>query len=215
MTPTEQLLAGAQALIVDWDGTVVDNTAARCAALTVALAPHDIPVPVDRYSQLVGLPVREVIAQLAADAARPAPTPLEDLLALSRAALLGGPIPDLIPCTLELLHTARRLAVPRAVASNAAALLVHHGIQQLHLAELLPITVTLDDVARGKPAPDAYLEAARRLGTDPAQCLAVDDAAEGITAALAAGMRTLTIRHGRLVPVTALAPEGGHHAAQP
>lgn len=215
MTPAEQLLSGARAVIVDWDGTVVDNTAVRCAALTAALAPHDIPVPANRYSQLAGLPVRDVIAQLAADAGQPVPTQLEDVLAHSRAALLGGPTPDLIACTLELLHTARRLAVPRAVASSAAAVLVHHGIRKLHLAELLPITVTLDDVPRGKPAPDAYLEAARRLDTDPAQCLAVDDADEGITAALAAGMRTLTIRHGRLIPVTATAAEGGHSAAQP
>jgi len=214
VTPAEQLLSGSRALIVDWDGTVVDNTAARCAALTAALAPHNIPVPANRFSQLVGLPVREVIAQLAADADRPVPTRLEDVLARSRAALLGGPTPDLIPCTLELLHAALRIAVPRAVASSAAGVLVHHGIEKLHLAELLPIIVTFDDVPRGKPAPDVYLEAARRLGADPAQCLAVDDAGEGITAALAAGMRTLTVRHGRLIPVTAAA-EGGHCAAQP
>ncbi|MED7950415.1 HAD family hydrolase [Streptomyces sp. BE303] len=210
---TVELLGDAQALIVDWDGTVADNTAARHAALQAALAPHGVTVPADRYRALAGLPVREVISQLAADAALPAP-PVEEVVARSRAALLAGPAPDPIPCTLALLHAAHRLGLPLAVASSAAAVLVHHGIHQLGLQSLLPVAVTLDDVPRGKPAPDAYLEAARRLGADPTRCLAVDDATDGITAALAAGMRTLTIRDGRLVPAHTASTPGARHAAQ-
>ncbi|MGW4694083.1 HAD family hydrolase [Kitasatospora cineracea] len=208
------LLQGAAALIVDWDGTVADNTAARHSALQAALAPHGIPVPADRHLALAGLPVRDVITRLAADAARPAP-PVEDVVAASRAALLTGPAPLPIPCTLDLLHAAHARSIPLGVASSAAAVLVHDGIRRLGLHDLLPVVVTLDDVARGKPAPDAYLEAARRLGVDPARCLAVDDAADGIAAALAAGMRTLTLHHGRLVPATAAETPGALRAAQP
>ncbi|MFJ9446422.1 HAD family hydrolase [Kitasatospora sp. NPDC101235] len=212
MNPVE-LLGGAAALIVDWDGTVADNTAARHAALQAALAPHGFSVPADRYRELAGLPVRELIAQLAADAALPSP-PVDEVIARSRAALLAGPPPDPIPCTLALLHAAHRRGLPLAVASSAAAVLVRHGIHQLGLQALLPVAVTLDDVPRGKPEPDAYLEAARRLDADPSQCLAVDDAADGITAALAAGMRTLTIRDGRLVPAHTPNPSGASRAAQ-
>ncbi|MER6401745.1 HAD family phosphatase [Kitasatospora sp. NPDC001603] len=212
MTPVE-LLGDAVALVVDWDGTVADNTAARHGALRAALAPHGVAVPADRYRALAGLPVREVIAQLAADAALPAP-PVEEVVARSRTALLAGPAPDPIPCTLALLHTAHRLGLPLAVASSASAALVHHGIHQLGLQALLPVSVTLDDVPQGKPAPDAYLEAARRLGAAPTRCLALDDAADGIAAALAAGMRTLTIRDGRLVPAGTPSPSGAHRAAQ-
>jgi beta-phosphoglucomutase-like phosphatase (HAD superfamily) len=61
--------------------------------------------------------------------------------------------------------------------------------------------VTREDVRAGKPAPDLFAEAARRLGVPPAQCLAVDDAPDGIAAAQAAGMRVLTLRNGRLVRV--------------
>ncbi|MEV8100202.1 HAD family phosphatase [Kitasatospora sp. NPDC085879] len=214
MTDPVPLLRGAQALIVDWDGTVVDNTAARHAALQAALAPHGIPVPAERYRALAGLPVHEVIAQLASDAAL-LPPPAEEVVARSRGALLAGPAPHPLPCTLNLLHTARSLGIPLAVASSAAAVLVHDGVQRLGLQALLSVVVTLDDVPRGKPAPDAYLEAARRLGAAPVRCLAVDDAEDGISAALAAGMRTLTVHHGRLVPATPANTPGAVRAAQP
>ncbi|GAA4981507.1 HAD family phosphatase [Kitasatospora paranensis] len=214
MTDPAALLRGAQALIVDWDGTVVDNTAARRAALQAALAPHGIPVPTERYRALAGLPVREVIARLAADAAL-LPPPAEEVVARSRAALLADPAPRPIPCTLDLLQTAGSLGLPLAVASSAAAVLVHDGIQRLGLQAMLPVVVTLDDVPRGKPAPDAYLEAAHRLGAAPMRCLAVDDAKDGIAAALAAGMRTLIIHHGRLVPVATANTSGAVRAAQP
>ncbi|WP_316527575.1 HAD-IA family hydrolase [Kitasatospora brasiliensis] len=214
MTDTAALLGDAQALIVDWDGTVADNTVARHRALQAALAPYGIPVPADRYRALAGLPVRDVIVQLAADLTLPIP-PVEEVVAHSRTALLAGPAPLPIACTVDLLRAANALGIPVAVASSAATVLVHDGIQRLGLQALLPVVVTLDDVPCGKPAPDAYLEAARRLGADPARCLAVDDAADGITAALAAGMRTLTIHHGRLVPATAAGVPGGPRAAQP
>ncbi|MFF0413444.1 HAD family hydrolase [Kitasatospora sp. NPDC004745] len=214
MTTGVALLRSAQALIVDWDGTVVDNTDVRRAALHAALAPHGIPVPAERYRALAGLPVRAVIARLAVDAAL-LPPPVEEVVARSRAALLAGPAPRPIPCTLDLLHTARSLGIPLAVASSAAAVLVHDGIQRLDLGSLLPVVVTLDDVPRGKPAPDAYLEAARRLGAAPARCLTVDDADDGIAAALAAGMRTFTIRHGRLVQAATVNASGAVRAAQP
>ncbi|MFD5922844.1 HAD family hydrolase [Kitasatospora sp. NPDC058201] len=214
MTDPAALLGDAKAPIVDWDGTVADNTDARHAALQAALAPHAIAVPANRYRALAGLPVREVIALLAADAGFPAPS-VKDGVARSRAALLAGPPPQPIPCTLELLHTARSLGIPVAVASSAAAVLVHDGIHRLGLGALLPVAVTLDDVLRGKPAPDVYPEAARLLAVAPARCLAVDDAADGIAAALAAGMRTLAVRQGRFVPATTADLPGALRASKP
>jgi beta-phosphoglucomutase-like phosphatase (HAD superfamily) len=55
--------------------------------------------------------------------------------------------------------------------------------------------VTGDDVLRRKPAPDSYLEAARRLGVDPTRSIAIEDSGPGIAAARAAGMKTVAIPH--------------------
>ncbi|WP_192772345.1 HAD family hydrolase [Plantactinospora soyae] len=72
------------------------------------------------------------------------------------------------------------------------------GIDALRLGHLFAAVVTRDDVANGKPAPDVYLHAAALLGVDPHRCLAVDDAADGITAAASAGLRVLTLHHQQL-----------------
>lgn len=194
--PSSAFLDGADALIVDWDGTVVDNTALRLHALRQALAPHGIDLPDDRYRALSGLPVRHLIRALT-DAAD---LPVDDIVLTSRGILLNGPAPEPIEATLDLLHEAHRRGLPRAVASSAAGVLVHRAITQLGLGQLLPVVVTAEDVTRGKPAADAYLEAACRLDRAPTRCLAVDDAPDGITAARAAGMRVLTLRADRLVP---------------
>jgi beta-phosphoglucomutase-like phosphatase (HAD superfamily) len=60
--------------------------------------------------------------------------------------------------------------------------------------------VSSEEVARGKPAPDVYLEAARRLGIEPARCAAVEDSANGIRAAHAAGMRVIALPNEHYPP---------------
>lgn len=86
----------------------------------------------------------------------------------------------------------------RAVASGAAGVLVNAGLEALDLRELFHAVVTREDVAHGKPAPDAFLEAARRLDVAPQHCVAVEDTRDGITSAQQAGMCVLLIRDGQL-----------------
>ena len=66
-------------------------------------------------------------------------------------------------------------------------------------------TVSSEEVDRGKPAPDVYLEAARRLGVDPGDCAAVEDSHNGILSAHPAGMRTIAIPNAAFPPGDALA----------
>ena len=192
------LLGDTAGLIVDWDGTVVDNGRRRLDALRQALVPYGLTVEEDWYTVHAGLPVRDLLRVLAGERE----LPVEEVVHASRQRLLNGPPPVVITATLELLEQARARRIPRAVASSAAAVLVHTGIERLGLNGLLPIVVTAESVARGKPAPDVYLEAARQLGVAPSHCLAVDDAPDGIAAARSAGMRLLTVSGTTLVPVT-------------
>ena len=73
-------------------------------------------------------------------------------------------------------------------------------LRRLELTELFEVTVSSEEVARGKPAPDVYLEAARRLGVDPARCAAVEDSASGIRSAHAAGMRVIAYPNRHFPP---------------
>ncbi|KOT46764.1 hypothetical protein ADK41_00770 [Streptomyces caelestis] len=192
------LLDDTDGLVVDWDGTVVDNHRRRFDALRQALVPYGLKVEEDWYTAHAGLPVRDLLYALA-DGRE---VPVEEVVGASRHRLLNGPPPEVITATLDLLEQARARSIPRAVASSAAAILVHTGIERLGLDRLLPVVVTVESVARGKPAPDVYLEAARQLGVAPSRCLAVDDAPDGIAAARSAGMRLLTVSGTTLVPVT-------------
>ncbi|MFE1190036.1 HAD family hydrolase [[Kitasatospora] papulosa] len=198
----DELLQEVDGVVVDWDGTVVDNAEIRLSALQQALAPYGVDVDPQWYALNCGLPIREVIARLAGQRT----LPVEEIVPSSRRLLLGGPPPRLIDSTIDLLRRAEALGLPRAVASAAAGVLIHPVIDRLGLGELLPVVVTAESVTRGKPAPDAYLEAARLVERAPARCLAVDDAPDGITSALEAGMRVLAVREGLLVPVPGLLP---------
>jgi HAD superfamily hydrolase (TIGR01509 family) len=78
-----------------------------------------------------------------------------------------------------------------AVASSSNRELIDAVLRRLEVDPLFAVTVSSEEVARGKPAPDVYLEAARRLDVAPSRCAAVEDSASGIRAAHAAGMRVL------------------------
>jgi HAD superfamily hydrolase (TIGR01509 family) len=89
----------------------------------------------------------------------------------------------------------RRLAADftLAVASSSNRPLIDGVLERAGLADCFTATVSSEEVARGKPAPDVYLEAARRLGVEPQRCAAVEDSHGGIRSAKAAGMCVLAI----------------------
>jgi len=98
----------------------------------------------------------------------------------------------LIPGALE---AARRIATrrPLAIASSSNRPIIDLFLELTGTAALFRATVSSEEVARGKPAPDVYLEAARRLGADSAHCAAVEDSENGIRSAAAAGMKVIAI----------------------
>jgi HAD superfamily hydrolase (TIGR01509 family) len=98
----------------------------------------------------------------------------------------------LIPGAAEAVE---RLAArwPLAVASSSNRPLIDLVLEVSGLTRFFRVTVSSEEVARGKPAADVYLEAARRLGVDPRHCAAVEDSHNGIRSAKAAGMRVLAI----------------------
>jgi HAD superfamily hydrolase (TIGR01509 family) len=89
---------------------------------------------------------------------------------------------------------------PLGLASSSNRPLIDLVLERTGLAPCFEATVSSEEVGRGKPAPDVYLEAARRLGVDPAACVAVEDATNGIRSAKAAGMVVAVVPHAEFPP---------------
>jgi len=172
-----------QAVLFDMDGTLVDSTQAvnrswlRWGA-EVGLGPSFTGAE-------HGVPARQMIATLVAaelveeSVARLTELELSDtdgVTILAGAAELMASIPEARRAIVT--SCGRKLCLVRLDAANFSA----------------PLTVvTIDDTSRGKPFPEPFLEAAARLGVDPARCVVVEDAPAGLEAARAAGCTTIGV----------------------
>lgn len=107
-----------------------------------------------------------------------------------------------LPLITGAVEAVRRLAArwPLALASSSNREIIDAALDAAGLAAAFRVTVSSEEVARGKPAPDVYLEAARRLGVDPARCAAIEDSSSGIRSADAAGMRVIAVPNRRYPP---------------
>jgi HAD superfamily hydrolase (TIGR01509 family) len=89
---------------------------------------------------------------------------------------------------------------PLGLASSSNRELIDLALELLGVSNLFRATVSSEEVARGKPAPDVYLEAARRLDADPTRTAAIEDSQNGILSAKAAGMRVIAIPNRHFPP---------------
>jgi HAD superfamily hydrolase (TIGR01509 family) len=98
---------------------------------------------------------------------------------------------------------------PLAVASSSNRRLIDRVLEVSGLAPCFEVTVSSEEVARGKPAPDVYLEAARRLRVEPTRCVAIEDSASGIRSAHTAGMHVVAIPNRAFPPAADVLSQAG------
>lgn len=180
------------ALIFDCDGTLVDTAPAHYSAVSKALAAQGQRMPEDWYMARVGL---TPAALLDAHESRV----VEGLDRAAFYACYGGHYLASLPLLREVTlvaELARRYhgTVPMAVASNGHRENVEASLRVTGLLPLFDPIVAAEDVARGKPAPDLFLEAARRMSVAAGECVVLEDSDEGVMAARAAGMRFVDVR---------------------
>lgn len=99
-----------------------------------------------------------------------------------------------VPGVIALLQSLRRRDIPTALVTSADTWKVEVVERQLELQELFTTRVTIGEIKRGKPHPDGYLLAARRLQQPPQRCLVFEDAISGVQAAVAAGTTCIGVR---------------------
>ena len=184
-----------EAVIFDCDGVLVDSERLCWEAWETVLARHGIALAAGDITHNLGLPDIEIAAYFAKRGPLPAPpllvAELEELAEVLYATSVVA-----FPDATALVRRLAAEGVPLAVASNGTRVHVDAMLAAAGLTGLFDASAAVDEVARGKPAPDLYLEAARRLGIAPTRCIAIEDSPVGARAALAAGMTTVGIaRH--------------------
>jgi HAD superfamily hydrolase (TIGR01509 family) len=107
-----------------------------------------------------------------------------------------------LPLIPDAPEAVERLAAewPLGLASSSNRAIIDLALEQSGLARFFRATVSSEEVEHGKPAPEVYLEAARRLGVSPERCTAVEDSENGIRSAKEAGMRVVAIPNARYPP---------------
>jgi len=180
-----------RAYLFDCDGTIVDSMPLHYIAWKTAFAEWNCPFPEDLFYSWGGKPTREIIATL--NEMHGLSMPIE-ALAVHKEELYFELLPQLkgIPEVLEIIE-AEYGHIPFAVVSGGRRISVTKALDALHLLDKFETIVGSEDYVNSKPAPDAFLLAAERLGVKPEQCLAFEDTEMGIAAAVAAGMATVKI----------------------
>lgn len=109
---------------------------------------------------------------------------------------------DELPLLPGAIEAVERVAArwPLGLASSSNCEVIDAVLDVAGVSGLFAVTVSSEEVARGKPAPDVYLEAARRLGVEAGDCVAIEDSRNGIRSAHAAGMRVVAIPNARYPP---------------
>jgi HAD superfamily hydrolase (TIGR01509 family) len=181
-------------VVFDLDGTLVDNMPFHVEAFTTFMRRHGLP-PVDDAlrGRLDGKRNRDIFPILFG-------RPLDDAAFLELEEEKEGLYRQLSrgrlrpqPGLLRLLETLDARGIGAAVATSAPAGNVVYTLDELGLLGRFRAIVRSDQVPSGKPAPDVFLEAARRLGVAAATCLAFEDAPAGVLAAKAAGMTCVAL----------------------
>jgi HAD superfamily hydrolase (TIGR01509 family) len=175
-----------RAYLFDCDGTIVDSMPLHYIAWKTALGEWGCDFDEKLFYSWGGKPTRKIVADL--NKMHGLKMPVEEV-ACHKEELYYQLLPQLkpIPEVLELIN-AQQGRIPFAVVSGGRLDSVTRSLNVLGLMDRFETIVGSDDYIHGKPAPDAFLLAAERLGVPPANCLVFEDTDLGIQAATAAGM---------------------------
>jgi len=187
------------AVIFDLDGVLLDSEAAWDEARRALVAERGGTWTDTATRDMMGMSSPEwsryVRDELGVDEA---PEAINDDVV---ARMLAG-YRERLPLLPGAVEAAERLAArwPLGLASSSNRPVIEVVLEESGIGRHLRGWVSSEEVARGKPAPDVFLEAARRVGVDPARCVAVEDSENGIRSADAAGMRVIALPNPHFPP---------------
>jgi|ERR1035437_1374873 beta-phosphoglucomutase family hydrolase len=192
ITMTKPIIFQPHGLIFDCDGTLADTMPLHWHAWQMITQRHNLHFPEDRFYSLGGVPSRDILKMLAEEQGR----------SLDHIAVAHEKENAYLPLMSEVepIHAVVEIAkanfgkIPMAVASGGTQPIIIEVLEHLKIRHLFGAVVTSEMVKHQKPAPDIFLEAARRIGVDPKFCRAYEDTDLGMQAIRSAGMDAVDVR---------------------
>jgi len=179
-------------LIFDCDGTLADTMPLHWRAWQVITERHRLHLPEERFYALGGVPSRDILKMLSTEQG----VPLDPLMVAREKEAEYLPLIARVEPINVVVSIARENygKLPMAVASGGTGRIIGQVLDHLGIRNLFAAVVTSEDVVNQKPAPDIFLEAARRIGVLPQYCRAYEDTDLGLLAIHAAGMEAVDVR---------------------
>jgi HAD superfamily hydrolase (TIGR01509 family) len=190
------------AVICDMDGLLIDSEGLSTEAWRVTLAGYGVMLQASDFDDMFGLRIdedAELIIQryhVAATVPELVQGKSDHMLALVRGHLQP------MPGARDLVVWLMAQEVPHALATSGLGEYAATCLAAVGLGDAFAIRVTGEQVPHGKPAPDIFLEAARRLDLSPERCLVLEDAPNGVAAAVAAGMPVIAVPNAHTAALT-------------
>jgi HAD superfamily hydrolase (TIGR01509 family) len=187
------------AVIFDLDGVLIDSEQAWDAARKDVVAANGGAWREGAERDMLGMSSKEWPVYLVRElGTRLTPEQVNDAVVDAMLRGYEAHLPLLPGAREAVLRVSKRGLIGLASSSNRSVIDV--VLEKLSVTSLFAATVSSEEVARGKPAPDVYLETARRMGVDPRSATAVEDSENGIRSAHAAGMRVVAIPNPHFPP---------------
>jgi HAD superfamily hydrolase (TIGR01509 family) len=187
------------AVIFDLDGVLVDSETIWDEARRALVERSGRTWRHDAQRAMMGMSSVEWSCYMRDELGVPMPA---DAISAAVVASLEDRYRERLPLIPGAREAVMRLAGrwPLGLASSANRSIIELVLREAGLVDCFEATVSSEEVARGKPAPDVYLEAARRLGREPERCVAIEDSSNGLRSAAAAGMHLIAIPNRAFAP---------------
>jgi HAD superfamily hydrolase (TIGR01509 family) len=190
---------GIEAVVFDLDGVIIDTEEVWEDVRRGYVAEFGRAFLPDTQDRMMGMSTGEWSRHLAEEVGVPRTPEQVAADVLGRMAERYRSALPLIPGSVEAVRRLGERYV-LALASSSARVLIDQVLETAGLTGEFRVTLSTEEVARGKPYPDVYLTATEKLGLSPAVCAAVEDSSNGLRSAAAAGLAVIAVPHGVYPP---------------
>jgi beta-phosphoglucomutase family hydrolase len=182
------------AAIFDWDGVIVDSSAFHEESWNVLAAREGLPLPAGHFKKGFGMKNEVIIPEVLGWSKDPGEI---ERLAREKERTYRELVKengiDPVPGVVGLLAELHKAGVPCAIGSSTHRKNIDCVLDRIRIGEYFSVIVSGDEVSKGKPDPEIFVTAAKRLGVDPQNCVVLEDAHVGIEAAHAGGMKVVGV----------------------